>query len=263
MKRLTIAAGALAAALCLAAGTAYAAVKTKVVEYRQGDQKLIGYLAWDDKKAGKRPGVVVYPEWAGLVDETKRRARLFAQLGYVAFAADIYGDGMQKQPGPEAGAEAGKYMRDRPLLRQRAAAALDTLRSQPNVDAAKLIAVGYCFGGGAALELARSGAPVAGTAVFHASLGTPTPQDAKNIKGRVVAFHGADDPLVNLQAVDAFQKEMKEGGVDYEIVLYGGALHSFTNPNANAPAQGAKYDEKADKRSWAAVRTFIRETTGR
>jgi dienelactone hydrolase len=246
----------------VAGAPAQAAIKTQLVDYKQGDATLQGYLAYDDSKTEKRAGIVVYHDWNGMTDTVKERARMLAQLGYVAFAADIYGKGVAPKSPAEAGAEAGKYMKDRALLLARAQAGLDVLRKNAMVDQAKLAAVGYCFGAAPALDLARNGADLKSVVSFHGSLRAPE-QNPKMIKAKVLALHGADDPLVNQEAVQAFQKEMKEAQVDYAVVLYGGALHSFTDKRANNPAQGVKYDEKADKRSWTAMRDFLRETPGR
>ncbi len=253
-----------AAIAAVVAGTpAQAAIKTQVIEYKQGDATLQGYLAYDDAKTEKRPGIVVYHDWTGVNDNVKQRARMLAQLGYVAFAADIYGKGVNPKSGPEAGAEVGKYMKDRALLLARAKAGVDVLRNNAMVDPAKLVAIGYCFGAAPALDLARSGEDLKSVVAVHGVLSAPGAQNPKMIKGKVLALHGADDPLVNQEAVQAFQKEMKDGGVDYQVVLYGGAMHAFTDKRYNDPAHGVKYDEKGDKRSWIAMRDFLRETAGR
>jgi dienelactone hydrolase len=242
------------------AGPAFSAVKTEVVEYRDGDQVLEGYLAWDDSFHGKRPGMVVVHEWMGLGDYAKRRAREVAALGYVALAADIYGKGIRAQNAQEAGQLAGKFKGDLPLLRSRARAAFDALAKNPRVDGSKVFAMGYCFGGTAALELARSGAPLAGVVSFHGGLATKSPSDAKNIRCRVLALHGAADPFVPPAEVAAFQKEMDDAKVDWEMNLYSGAVHSFTNPDSgNDPSKGAAYDAKADARSWEALKVFLQE----
>ena len=250
---------ALAAAAALPAA---AAVKTEVVEYKDGDQVCEGFLAYDDAAKGKRPGVVVVHEWMGLGDYAKGRATKLAELGYVAFAADIYGKGIRAKDAKEAGALAGKYKGDLPLLRSRAKAAFDTLAKNGRVDTAKIFAIGYCFGGTTALELARSGAPLAGTVSFHGGLATKDPADAKNIKGPVLVLHGAADPYVPPAEVAAFQKEMDDAKVDWQMVSYSGAVHAFTNPAAgNDPSKGAAYDARADRRSWEAMKAFFAELT--
>ena len=242
------------------AGPALSAVRTELVEYRDGDQVLEGYLAWDDSFHGKRPGMVVVHEWMGLGDYARRRAREVAALGYVALAADIYGKGIRAKTPQEAGQLAGKFKGDLPLLRSRARAAFDTLAGNPKVDGSKLFAMGYCFGGTAALELARSGAPLAGVVSFHGGLGTKNPADAKSIRGRVLVLHGAADPFVPPAEVAAFQKEMDDAKVDWQMHLYSGAVHSFTNPDSgNDPSKGAAYDAKADARSWEDLKVFLQE----
>jgi dienelactone hydrolase len=176
--------------------TAGAAVKTEVIEYKSGDTTCEGLLAYDDAATGPRPGVLIIHQWKGLGAYEKKRAEMIAGLGYVAFCADIYGKGVRPTEVQEAAALAGKFKGDRSLYRQRLSAAADVLAKQPRVDPARLGAMGYCFGGTGALELARSGAPVLGVVSFHGGLGTPTPADAANIKGRVLVLHGADDPHV-------------------------------------------------------------------
>jgi dienelactone hydrolase len=159
-----------------------------------------------------------------------------------------------------AGAESGKYLKDRPLLLARAQAALDQLRASPLVDGQKLAAIGYCFGGAPALDLGRSGAALVDIVTFHGVLSTPDPADDRNIKGHVLVLHGAADPLVNAQAVAAFEKEMTDAKVDWQVVLYGGAMHAFTNPGANSPEHGAQYDPVAARRSWQAMSDLFKAT---
>ena len=245
--------------LCLAV-TTEAAVRTVVVEYKQGDTVLEGYLAWDDATNILRPAVLVVHEWTGLGPYVKKRAEMLAELGYVAFAADIYGKGVRPASPAEAGKTAGIYKNDRSLMRARAKAGLDTLKDQKFVDPKRLAAIGYCFGGTTVLELARDGADIKGVVSFHGGLSTPTPQDARNIKAKVLALHGADDPFVKADEVAAFQEEMRKAGLDWQFVSYGGAVHSFTNPEAgNDNSKGAAYNEKADKRSWEATKLFFTE----
>jgi dienelactone hydrolase len=221
---------------------------------------LQGYLCYDESVAGKRPGVLVIHDWMGVSDDTKMRAEMLANLGYVALTADIYGKGIRPKNAQEAQAEAGKFYKDKALLRARARAGLDFLASRPQTDPERLAVMGYCFGGGAALELARSGAPVNGVVTFHGSLSTSTPEDAKNIKGRVLVLHGADDPFVKQSDVTAFMDEMRKGGVNWELVQYGGAVHAFTIRSAgNDNSKGAAYNAQADRRSWQAMKDFFSE----
>lgn len=251
--------------LLFGAQSAVAGVVGKTVEYKQGDTVLEGYLAYDDSVKGKRPGVLVIHEWKGVGPYEKKRAEQLAALGYVAFAADIYGKGVRPTTPDLAAKEAGKYRGDdRSLLRARAAAGLDKLASFKQVDPGRLAVIGYCFGGTAALELARSGANVLGAVSFHGGLSTPSPADAKNIKGKVLVLHGADDPHVKPAEVEAFQQEMRQAKVDWQMIYYGGAVHSFSNPNSgNDPSKGAAYNEKADKRSWEAMKQFFVEIFGK
>jgi len=240
--------------------TVRAAIRTKTVEYKQGDTTLEGFVAYDDAIPVKRPGILVVHQWMGLTDYEKHRAEMLAQLGYVAFCADIYGKGVRPQNPREAGAQAGKYKSDRQLLRARVTAGLDALRQQPSVDSKRIAAIGYCFGGTTVLELARSGADIAGVVSFHGGLDAPDPNDGKNIKCKVLICHGADDPFSSPQDIAALEDEMRKGGVDWQLIKYGGAVHSFTQPMAgNDNSKGAAYNEKADKRSWAAMKEFFAE----
>ena len=244
----------------LASTLAQAAIETKTVEYRQGDARLVGYLATPKDAKGPLPGVLVVHEWKGLDGYAKRRAEQLAELGYVAFAADIYGDGKIAADAKEAGALAGLYKKDRALLRARTAAGLATLKAQPGVVKEKVAAIGYCFGGTAVLELARSGAELAGVVSFHGGLDTPAPQDAKNIRAKVLVLHGADDPHVPGEQVAAFEQEMRTAGVDWQLIASGGAVHGFTNPaNGNDNSKGAAYNAAADARSWLAMQQFFIE----
>jgi dienelactone hydrolase len=248
---------ALALAL-LGASPAEAKVKTQLLEYSQGGVALEGYLAYDDAVSGRRPGVLVVHEWTGVGPYVQRRAEELARLGYVAFAADIYGRGVRPKGPKDAAAEAGKYRADRALMRARAQAGLQVLAGHALVEPKRLAVIGYCFGGGVALELARSGADLRAVVSFHGNLDTPRPDDAKRIKGRVLALHGGDDPFVPPAQVLGFWTEMKQARVDFQLVVYGGAVHSFTNPDAGRdPSKGAAYDPAADRRSWAAMQALF------
>ncbi|MBW4651234.1 MAG: dienelactone hydrolase family protein [Kastovskya adunca ATA6-11-RM4] len=239
---------------------ALAEVRTKVIEYKDGNTVLEGFLAYDDDFEGKRPGVLVVHEWTGLGSYVKERAKQLAELGYVAFAADIYGKGVRPQNQEEAAKQASIYRSDRELMRDRALAGLNVLQQHQLTDSQRLAAIGYCFGGGVVLELARSGAPVDGVVSFHGNLDTPNLADAENIKGQVLVLHGADDPLVPEEQLHNFQQEMRLADVDWQLVMYGGAVHGFTNPDAgNDPSQGVAYDADADRRSWAAMNRFFNE----
>jgi dienelactone hydrolase len=240
--------------------SAHSEIKTRLVEYRHGDTVLEGYLAYDDAQTGKRPGVLIVHQWKGLTDYEKGRAEMLARMGYVAFAADIYGKGIRPTTTQEAGAEAGKYKKNRPLLRERVRAGWETLKAQPSVDGAKTAAIGYCFGGTSVLELARSGAEVGGVVSFHGGLDSPAPEDAKNIKAKVLVLHGADDPFIPEAEFKAFQEEMRQAKVNWQLISYGGAVHSFTEKRAgDMNIRGAAYNADADRRSWEHMRLFFSE----
>ncbi len=249
-----------ALALVLAVGTADAKVRTMPVEYKQGSTVLEGYLAYDDAAKEKRPGVLVVHAWMGIDDNAKKRAEMLAELGYVAFVADIYGKGVRPKNRDEAGAQAGIYKKDRALLRQRVNAGLTALLARKEVDATKTAAIGYCFGGTTVLELARSGAKVNGVVTFHGGLDSPTPADGKNIKAKVLVLHGAADGGISAADKAAFEKELTDAKVDWQLVEYGGAVHCFTHKDAgNDPSKGCAYDAHADTRSWAAMKSFFDE----
>lgn len=238
---------------------AHAKLVNKMVQYKDGDVTMEGYLSYDDKKKNA-PGVLVVHEWMGLDDYVKSRADQLAKLGYVAFAADIFGAGVRPATPEAAGKEAGKYKSDLPLLRKRAQLGLDQLLAAPTVDKTRVAAIGYCFGGTTALELARAGADIKGAVSFHGGLSTKNLKDAANIKAKVLVLHGADDPNVPPKEVDTFEKEMRDAKVDWQLVSYGGSVHKFSNPSAgNDNSKGYAYNEKADKRSWQAMQDFFAE----
>ena len=240
--------------------TARAELRTETVAYRDGDVTLKGFLAYDDSASGPRPGVLVVHEWWGLNDYAKQRAQQLATLGYVALAVDMYGDGFQTTSIEEAARRSGQFKDDRQAGRRRIRAALDVLRDRPQVNPRQIAAIGYCFGGTTVLELARSGADVAGVVSFHGSLGTSLPARAGEIKARVLVCHGADDTFVTADELAQFQQEMRAAGVDWQMIFYGGAVHSFTNPQAGrAGIPGVAYDERADRRSWADMQQFFAE----
>jgi dienelactone hydrolase len=210
--------------------------------------------------SGKRPSVLIAHQWKGLSDYEKKRAKMLAELGYNVLAADVYGKGVRPDNPKDAAAMAGKYKADRPLLRERINAAFQLLKKDKRTDSAKIGAIGYCFGGTTVLELARNGADLVGVVSFHGALATPTPADAATIKCRVLALHGADDPFVPPAEVAGFEEEMRKAKVDWQLVAYGGAVHSFTDWNAgNDNSKGSAYNEKADRRSWEAMKDFFQE----
>ncbi len=255
MKSLTLSV-LLAVVPCLA----MAGLQTRTVEYKQGDATLEGYFAYDDAFPGKRPGILVVHEWDGLGPYVKGRCDQLAKMGYAAFGADIYGKGVRPE-GPKAcGAEAGKYKSDPALFRARVAAGLGELEKQPQADPARVAAIGYCFGGTAVLELARSGAALAGIVSFHGGLDTPSPAAPGAMRCSVLVLTGAEYPHAPPPAVAAFEEEMRKAGADWQVVSYSGAVHGFTNPAHGAdPSKGVAYNEKADKRSWQAMKAFFDE----
>jgi dienelactone hydrolase len=252
---------ALGLALALAAAySAGAAVKSEPVSYQQDTASLEGLLVFDAALKGKHPGIVLGPDWMGVTDLARQYAEKAAQLGYVVLVADIYGKKIRPKDMKEASTQAGIYKADRALMQARVRAAYDQLRASPRVDTSRLAAMGYCFGGGVVLELARSGADLDGVITFHGNLDTPHPEQAKNIKGAVLVNHGADDPFVNADQVKAFGAEMRAAGTDWRLIQYGGAVHGFTNPQAGTDnSKGMAYNAKADARSWLAATDFLKE----
>jgi dienelactone hydrolase len=236
-------------------------MKIETLSYSDGETNFLGYLA-DPEGSGRRPGVLVVHEAPGLNDHPKRRARMLAELGYVALAADLYGNGRVAQKPEESQQLMNPLREDIPTLRRRARAGLDALAKLHCVDPHRLGAMGYCFGGLTVLELARTGAPMAGVVSFHGILSTKTPEDAKNVKAKILACTGADDPLVPPDQIAAFEQEMSKAGVDWQVVKYGGAKHAFTNPEANRPPV-LEYNAAADARSWDAMERFWFEVFGK
>ncbi|HEX4609107.1 MAG TPA: dienelactone hydrolase family protein [Urbifossiella sp.] len=250
--------------LALAAGAASAAVKTEVVEYEHAGTKLKGFLAYDDAVTGKRPGVIVFPEWWGLNDYAKSRAKQLAGLGYVAFAADLYGDGKVIDIAhPEDAKGMATHLRTNiGVWRGRAEAAMKQLTARPNVDATKIGAIGYCLGGSTALQLAFSGADLKAVTTFHAGLPTPTPDEAKAVKAKLLVCHGGADPAVPEKAVNDF-KTAVTGKASLDFVSYPGVVHSFTSPDADKVGNPAmKYDKMADEDSWRRMSALFRREFG-
>jgi dienelactone hydrolase len=213
--------------------------------------------------AGTRPGILVVHEAPGLDDHAKRRAEMLAELGYIALAADLYGDGVVGNGPQEAMALMTPLSSNAELLRSRLHAGLDALAAVPNVDRQKLGAIGYCFGGMSVLEIARSGAPVLGVVSFHGVLDTHLPAVAGQVKAKMLVCTGSADPLAPADKVAAFEAEMTAAAADWQVIVYGGAKHAFTNPGAdNIPLPGFGYSPSADKRSWSAMRSFFDEIFG-
>jgi dienelactone hydrolase len=248
-------------AACLALPiVALAEIKTTQVEYQDGSSTLQGWISYDDASKTRRPGVLVVHDWLGVSAHTKSIVEELAGMGYVAFAADIYGKGIRPSGMAEAAAESGKYKADRALLRRRAQAGLAELQKSALTDKNRIAAIGFCFGGTTVLELARSGAPIQGAVSFHGGLDSPTPADGKNIRAKLLVLHGADDPFVKTADITAFQDELRQAGVDWQMVYFGNAVHSFTQKSAgHDKSKGAAYHEPSAKRSWTAMKTFFGE----
>jgi dienelactone hydrolase len=251
-----------AAVLLLSSVPAYATMHTETVEYKDKDTVLEGYLAYDDALVKtKAPAILIVHEWTGLGIYVKSRAEQIAKLGYVAFAIDIYGKGIRPANPDEAGKQATIYRNDRALMRRRALAGLEQVKKFKFVDKNKIAAMGYCFGGGVVLEMARSGADLRGVVSFHGNLDTSHPEATKNMKAKILVLHGADDPYVPPAQVSAFEKEMKSAKANWQMIAYPNAVHSFTNPDSgNDPSKGAAYNKQADERSWKAMKSFLKET---
>jgi len=230
------------------------------IEYKEGETDLEGYIVCDDTSGDKRPSILVVHDWKGLGEYSKGRARQLAQLGYVAMAVDIYGKGVRPKDNTEASEQATFYKNNRELMRARIKSALNILKRHEQVDPEKIAAIGYCFGGTVVLELARSGADIKGVVSFHGGLNTPDPVATKDVKAKVLVLHGADDPYVPMEEVLAFQDEMRKAGVDWQMVYYSKAVHSFTQQEAGHDnSKGAAYNKEADERSWIAMQDFFKE----
>ncbi len=242
--------------MLISANSMAAEIKSRIVTYKSSDGTIMhGFVAYEDKP-GKRPGILIVHDWMGITEFNKNKALQLAKEGYVAFAVDVYG---KSAASPEEAKDlSSQYKNDRPKLREHMNAAYKQLVDMQETDPLKIVVMGYCFGGTAALELARSGAKLAGTVTFHGGLSNPVPDSAKNINGKVLVLHGADDPLVPPSEVEAFKKEMKEAKVDMKFIAYPGAVHAFTNPNAGK-VKGTAYNEVADKASWKEFEKFMKE----
>jgi dienelactone hydrolase len=260
---------AVSAAALLASNAALAKVVTKSVVYEHAGTKLEGFLAYDDAKTakGKLPGVLVIPEWWGLNAYVKGRAEQVAAMGYVAFAVDMYGQGVVTEDPKKAGELASQFQ-GKPLMAERAKAGLEQLLKMDRVDPKKVAAIGFCFGGSTAQALAYSGAPLAGIVSFHGGPVNAPASAAGTVKAKFLLLNGADDPMVKPEARAALEKSLEDAKIDYQSVDYAGALHAFTNPDADrlAAAGGMKgmigYNEPAARRSWKAMQVFFDEIFG-
>ena len=250
---------ALAAAL-LTQGPPHARVQTREVEYRAGDTPLKGFMAWNDAVPGKRPGVLVVHEWWGLNQHARNQARRLAEAGYVGFALDMFGNGRVTTHPKDAQAFVAEVTKDPAVLAARFNAALDLLKKDPRVDTTRLAAIGYCFGGGVVLGMARAGANVAAVVSFHGALATQTPAQPGKVKARILVLAGGADPFVPPEQVEGFKREMQAAGARFEVVSYPGAKHGFTNPDAGTYGmEQLAYDSTADRQSWAAMLKLFRE----
>ena len=234
-------------------------IQTRTVEYTHQDVLLEGYLAWDDAHSGPRPGVVVSHAFRGREDFECQRAEDLAGLGYVGFALDLYGKGVLAETTEEASALMSGFLEDRPMLQSRLLAAVSVAGEQPEVDADKLAAMGYCFGGLCVLDMARVNAPLTGVVSFHGLLIAPGNTEGAQISSRVLAEHGWDDPMVPPEQVLAFTEEMTAAGADWQLHGHGGTVHAFTNPEANDPDFGTVYNAAAHRRSWQSLENFLAE----
>ncbi len=254
----------LIAALLALPLAAQGAVRSEAVEYQDGDTKLKGYLYYDDAISGKRPGVIVVHEWWGLNDYAKRRAEMLAGLGYAAFALDMYGDNKVTTHAKDAQGWSAQITQNKDAWRRRALAGLGVLKADQRVDPERLAAVGYCFGGSTVMQMAYSGADLDGVVSFHGSLPTPAEGEGKQIKASILAAHGEADSFVPPEKVAAFKSALEAAKADWEFTSYGGAVHAFSNPDAASYGiDNVRYDERADKRSWAAMKDFLQEVFAR
>jgi len=242
------------------ASTGLAEVKTRPIAYKHGNLQLEGHLAWDDAVSGPRPGVLVVHEWWGLDAYARRRAEQLAGLGYVAFAVDMYGKGKLAKHPNEASSFAAEVRNNVAAWQERAKLGLEILKSQPQCDPKNLAAIGYCFGGSTALQLAYSGADLKAVVTFHAALPAPAPGEAAVIKPKILVCHGAADTFIPDDAIGKFRKALDDAKVDWTMVYYSGARHSFTVPEADSHGmEGLKYDKRADERSWRHMQDLFRE----
>lgn len=260
MRRIAFA--AMVAVLALGHGSARAAVKTQEIEYKQGDTTLVGFLAYDDEVKSKRPGVIVVHEWWGHNKHARDQAIRLAKAGYVGFAIDMYGKGKVATHPKDAQAFMSEAIKDPAQAGARFNLGVEKLKQQPQVDPDKIGAIGYCFGGGVVLAMARGGADLDAVGVFHGHLAPMGPPAEKGkVKGAILVQTGGADPMIPNAQIDAFKKEMKDAGVKAEVVVYPKAKHSFTNPDAGkAGMEQLAYDAGVDKKSWTKLITFLKAT---
>ncbi|MDD5365259.1 MAG: dienelactone hydrolase family protein [Gallionellaceae bacterium] len=257
----------LLAGMLLGVSTAQAKVVGEEISYKANGVTMKGYLAYDRDIKGKRPGVLVVHEWWGQNEYARKRALLLAGMGYTALAVDMYGDGKTADHPDEAGKFAAEISKNMPMAKGRFDAAMKLLAKQKTVAPGQLAAIGYCFGGGVVLNMARQGVNLKGVASFHGSLATDTPAENGKIKAKIIVFTGADDPMAPKAQVDAFSKEMTDAGADFRVVSYAGAKHSFTNPAADELGKKFNlplaYNAEADSDSWKQLGDFLVELFGK
>jgi dienelactone hydrolase len=244
-----------ALACALLSGTAQAAMKTQITDYKQGDTALSGFFVYDDSVTTKRPGIMLAHDRAGLTEKTHKDAEMLAKLGYVVFAADTFGKGVLPKDVPAMTALTTIYNKDRPLMRARATAGMDVLKASAMVDASKLAVIGYCFGGTVAIEHAETGAPILATISVHGSFRDFVPEAAKNIKSRVLILQGSEDPVAPLTEVNALVEQLRAAKVNWELNVYSGAQHAFTSPQNPS-------EERADREYKVKVPAFLKEAFG-
>lgn len=234
----------------------------KEADYSANGVVMKGYLAYDTDIEGKRPGILVVHEWWGLNDYARRRARMLAKLGYVALAVDMYGNGKQATHPDDAGKFSSELMKNFDVAKSRFIAAMDFLKKQPEVDPDRIAAIGYCFGGGIVLNMARQGIDLKGVASFHGELTAVKPAQPGAVKAKILVLNGAADKFTTPEKIEAFKKEMKKAGVDYKFISYPGAMHSFTNPEADIYGKKFNlplaYNAEADKKSWNELKIFLK-----
>lgn len=231
----------------------------RLVEYSHDGVVLEGLLAIDADTRGKKPGVLIAHAWGGRGEMEENTARRLAALGYASFAIDMFGKGVRGSSKEENAALIGPFLQDRSMLESRILSSVSALKDQPQVDSNRIAAIGYCFGGLCVLDLARSGAAVAGVVSIHGLFTPPEPAPGQPIRAKVLALHGHDDPMVPVDAVNQLEAELTAAGADWQIHVYGGAMHAFTNPKANDPDFGTVYNAAADRRSWVAMTNFLGE----
>jgi dienelactone hydrolase len=250
----------LGAAVLWMCGAAVGAIVSEDVEYAAGDVTLKGYLVYDDALTETRPGVLVVHEWWGLNDYARRRARMLAELGYTALAVDMYGQGQNTEHPQQAREFASAVRNNMPAARDRLKAGMETLKKHKTVNPDKIAAIGYCFGGGIVLQMALDGVALDGVVSFHGSLSGVYPDDEPRVKAGILICHGADDPHISAEQIDQFRRELEKADANWQMNIYSGTVHSFTNPDAgDDPSTGSAYNKQADRRSWDAMKRFLEE----